>query len=185
MADGEAAEKRRSSFEKFKERFHENPLVFVCECRAPAHRRAGAGSTTHARPAAAAAAQLTTPTPPTPPRRAAPHRAVLGLTVAALTRGLGAMVAADRRQSQLMMRYRVLFQLCTVGSVVGGIYYNAYKSITAEPGAAAAVRVPAVDHRVWLQDASKYDLAEGAAAATAVGPAAADAAGSSAATQLR
>lgn len=87
-------------------------------------------------------------------------RAVLGLTVAALARGLGAMATSDRRKSQLMMRYRVLFQLMTVGAVVGGIYYNAYKSYYKAPTPAADA-APEVDNRVFLQSASRFDLPPG------------------------
>lgn len=75
----------------------------------------------------------------------------LGLTCAALVRGLGAFASADRRTSQMMMRYRVGFQFCTVGAFVGGIYYKAYSAeiterqkklaLTREAKAAAAAGI--------------------------------------------
>ena len=43
----------------------------------------------------------------------------------ALVRGMGAMMSGDRRKSQLMMRYRVGFQLATVCAFVGGVFYKA------------------------------------------------------------
>lgn len=36
----------------------------------------------------------------------------LGLTVGALTLGLRSLASGDKRQSQLMMRFRVFFQFC-------------------------------------------------------------------------
>lgn len=69
------------------------------------------------------------------------------------------MATSDRRKSQLMMRYRVLFQLCTVGAVVGGIYYNAYKSLYLNGDSAASAEIaPVTDNRVWLKDQAKFDL---------------------------
>ena len=54
----------------------------------------------------------------------------LGLTVAALAGGLRTLVTGDRRNSNLMMRARVFFQLCTVGTLVGTIYWKAYNNET-------------------------------------------------------
>ena len=50
----------------------------------------------------------------------------LGLTVAALGLGLRSLYNNDKRMSQLMMRARVFFQLCTVSALVGSLYYRAY-----------------------------------------------------------
>jgi hypothetical protein len=71
------------------------------------------------------------------------------------------MATSDRRKSQLMMRYRVLFQLMTVGAVVGGIYYNAYKSYYKAPTPASAEVAPEVDNRVYLKSAGRFDLPPG------------------------
>lgn len=72
---------------------------------------------------------------------------VFGLTVASLTRGLGAMAQSDARMSQLMMRARVFFQLCTVGAFMGGLWYRGElpRFIGAQPwtpSASAAVESP-------------------------------------------
>jgi hypothetical protein len=61
--------------------------------------------------------------------------------VLALLRGLGAMYVNDTRKSQLMMRYRVLFQFGTVSAVVGGIYWRAYRTSTNPEGAWGGGRV--------------------------------------------
>jgi hypothetical protein len=74
---------------------------------------------------------------------------------------LGAFASADRRKSQEMMRYRVLFQLCTVGAAIGGIYYQAYKGSGLPPVLGAdgkpAEPVPSVDKRVYMQSAARFD----------------------------
>ena len=57
-----------------------------------------------------------------------------------------------------MMRYRVFFQLCTVGAVIGGVYYQAAKQAGGLPKAPST---PAVDAREYLRDGSKFDLEEG------------------------
>jgi len=62
----------------------------------------------------------------------------LALTVAALTRGLGAMLANDKRGSQRMMRARVGFQLAALGALVGGVYYRGLQQALAAPAPAAA-----------------------------------------------
>ena len=69
------------------------------------------------------------------------------------------MLSGDRRRSQLQMRYRVAFQLCTVGAVLGGVYYNAYKaSVAAAMGEEAQRKAPTVDARMYMRDAAKFDL---------------------------
>lgn len=50
----------------------------------------------------------------------------LGLTCAALGGGLRTLANGDKRQSQLMMRARVFFQLCTVTTLAGTVYWKAY-----------------------------------------------------------
>ena len=59
----------------------------------------------------------------------------LGLTVAALGGGLRSLATGDKRSSQTMMRARVFFQLCTVCTLVGTVYWRAY---TGEQGAMPA-----------------------------------------------
>lgn len=68
------------------------------------------------------------------------------------------MLSSDAHKSQRMMRYRVLFQLCTVGAVIGGVYYQAAKQAG---GAPRAPKEPAVDAREYLRDGSRFDLEEG------------------------
>ena len=83
---------------------------------------------------------------------------VLGLTVAALGRGLSAMLTADKHKSQRMMRYRVFFQLCTVGAVIGGVYYQAARQFVANndaPDAHGTTAKVAVDGR--LHDAGRFE----------------------------
>jgi hypothetical protein len=58
----------------------------------------------------------------------------LGLTVAALGLGLRSLYNNDKRMSQLMMRARVFFQLCTVSALVGSLYYRAYATDGARDG---------------------------------------------------
>jgi hypothetical protein len=67
----------------------------------------------------------------------------LGLTVAALGGGLRSLATGDNRSSQTMMRARVFFQLCTVCTLVGTVYWKAYTGDTSAwalllPAAAAA-----------------------------------------------
>ena len=66
------------------------------------------------------------------------------------------MLSGDRRQSQLQMRYRVAFQLCTVGAVLGGVYYNAYKAQFAADGTPKKPLAPVVDARVFMRDADAF-----------------------------
>ena len=54
----------------------------------------------------------------------------LGLTVAALGGGLRSLATGDNRASQTMMRARVFFQLCTVCTLVGTVYWKAYTGET-------------------------------------------------------
>ena len=54
----------------------------------------------------------------------------LGATMAALGGGLRTLATGDKRQSQLMMRARVFFQLCTVTTLAGTIYWKAYTGET-------------------------------------------------------
>ena len=54
----------------------------------------------------------------------------LGLTVAALGGGLRSLATGDNRASQTMMRARVFFQLCTVCTLVGTVYWKAYTGDT-------------------------------------------------------
>jgi hypothetical protein len=62
------------------------------------------------------------------------------------------MYVNDTRKSQLMMRYRVLFQFTTISAVVGGIYWRAYQSTTRPEGAfrGAAGGQPGRQHRCHL-----------------------------------
>lgn len=93
--------------------------------------------------------------------------AVLGLTVIALTRGMGAMMRDDKRKSQRMMRQRVAFQLLTVGAVVGGMYWRAYQSGALDQR--TRVTSPAVDNRVFITNGRNYDLPADATAKAAEG----------------
>ena len=69
-----------------------------------------------------------------------------GLTVAALGRGLLAMLANDRRGSQRMMRFRVGFQLACVGALVGGMYFRGLQAAMGDAApAAAAAPAPAAE----------------------------------------
>ena len=90
----------------------------------------------------------------------------------------------DKRQSQKMMRMRVAFQLSTIGALVGGIYWRAYKSMTGDEEATKFLQrsgelQPQVDNRVFLRDPTKFDLtpeeleAKAAAEASSNGEAAA------------
>lgn len=95
--------------------------------------------------------------------------AVLGATVAVLTRGIYAMLRNDHGRSQKMMRYRVAFQLCTVGAVLGGVYWRAFKeggiplTVSGARGREAEDKEPR--DRSYMEDARVAD----AAAATAAG----------------
>jgi Hypoxia induced protein conserved region len=76
---------------------------------------------------------------------------------------MGAMLRNDKRQSQRMMRMRVAFQLSTVGALVGGIYWRAYKSMNGDEASTkflqrSAEGTPKVDNRVFLQNPKKFDL---------------------------
>jgi hypothetical protein len=55
----------------------------------------------------------------------------------------------NKKQGQLMMRFRVFFQFCAVSSLVGGIYYRAYQGKLAH---ASANDKPTRDNRVFLTD---------------------------------
>lgn len=94
-----------------------------------------------------------------------PPPAVLALTVGALGRGLYALIKNDRIQSQRMMRFRVLFQLCTFGAIMGTVYYRAFTDQT--KGAAPVADAPRIDKRVWMQRADAFDLPPGASATAA------------------
>jgi hypothetical protein len=59
----------------------------------------------------------------------------LGLTVGALGGGLRSLATGDKRASQTMMRARVFFQLCTVCTLVGTVYWKAYTGETSAWGA--------------------------------------------------
>jgi hypothetical protein len=64
----------------------------------------------------------------------------------------------DSRNSQRMMRFRVLFQLCTVGALIGGIYYRTYKeSFDPSYVVPASSLQPSVDKRVYLQNSRVFD----------------------------
>ena len=89
---------------------------------------------------------MCTPRPLT--RHPTPQHTVLGLTVGAFLRGMGALATADRAKSQSMMRFRVLFQLCTVGALVGGISLKAVDA----PFAAAVVAPPAPAEGAVLEE---------------------------------
>lgn len=97
-----AAKKPFNLVEAVKRRMMMDPLVFICACHAT----------------------RTLPISVTSNRAWPPLHAVLGLTVASLARGFGAMAQSDARMSQLMMRSRVFFQLCTVGAFFGGLHYR-------------------------------------------------------------
>jgi hypothetical protein len=62
----------------------------------------------------------------------------LGLTVLALGGGLRSLATGDKRSSQTMMRARVFFQLCTVCTLVGTVYWRAYTSDKGESRCCAA-----------------------------------------------
>ena len=71
----------------------------------------------------------------------------LGLTVAALGGGLRSLATGDNRASQTMMRARVFFQLCTVCTLVGTVYWKAYTGDTSawvgwEAACVAPARAP-------------------------------------------
>lgn len=53
--------------------------------------------------------------------------------MAALTGGMVSLLRNNKKQSQFMMRARVFFQLCTVSSLVGGLYYRAALGINVAP----------------------------------------------------
>ncbi len=89
---------------------------------------------------------------------------------------MGAMMRNDKRQSQRMMRQRVAFQLATVGALVGGMYWRAFKSGGADGGAAG--EKTAVDNRVWLHSGRNYDTMPPPLPADALGEPAGDAAAS-------
>lgn len=57
-----------------------------------------------------------------------------------------------------MMRYRVFFQLCTVGALAGGIYYRAYQNMD-KPATSPFAAAPDVDKRVYLTDPRIFDVA--------------------------
>lgn len=84
----------------------------------------------------------------------------LGATVAALTVGLRALLRADRRQSQLMMRARVGFQLCTVGALIGGVYWRAYRSGGTDFAAVKGSDAPRTDKRVYLTDPRAFEVTQ-------------------------
>jgi hypothetical protein len=67
----------------------------------------------------------------------------LGLTVAALGGGLRSLATGDNRSSQTMMRARVFFQLCTVCTLVGTVYWKAYTGDTSAWVGVAACAAPA------------------------------------------
>lgn len=85
------------------------------------------------------------------------------------------MMRDDKRLSQRMMRQRVAFQLCTVGALVGGMYWRAFKSGSFDTQQVGRV---AVDNRMYLTAGRNYDLpadaAGGAAEAGEGGQAAAE-----------
>jgi hypothetical protein len=102
---------------------------------------------------------------------------------------MGALLKNDKRQSQRMMRQRVAFQLCTVGALVGGIYYRAYRSLE-NPDAMKPSGVPTVDNRVFITNPRNYELspeeqAEAAATAAAAGLLQTEDAGVPATSELR
>ena len=66
----------------------------------------------------------------------------LGLTVLALGGGLRSLATGDKRSSQTMMRARVFFQLCTVCTLVGTVYWRAYTSDKGERSAVLRWAVP-------------------------------------------
>lgn len=79
----------------------------------------------------------------------------LGATVAALTVGMGAMLRNDKRRSQSMMRARVFFQMCTVGALMGGVYYRAYLGDQFN-----GMNQTSVDNRLYLKDPRAFEVAE-------------------------
>jgi hypothetical protein len=53
----------------------------------------------------------------------------------------------NKKLSQTMMRARVFFQLCTVSTLIGGVYWRAYKGQLEVP-----MGTVTQDKRIWMTD---------------------------------